>query len=85
MGEDFGHFGFAYSVFLRRFKVILERRVGQSLRHEGDHRYDGTVTERKQVVAAPDLPEKDVVIEMRELGSELAERVTSGCLLDFYL
>ena len=85
VGKDFGHFGFGYSVFLCRFEVILERRVGQSLRHEGDHRYDGAVAERKEVIATPHLPEKDVVIEVRELGCELAERVTSGCLLDFDL
>ena len=85
MSKDFGHFGLRYSIFLCRFEVILERRVDQSLRHEDDHRYDGAVAEREQVVAAPHFSEKNVVIEVRELGCELAERVTSGCLLDFYL
>ena len=46
---------------------------------------DGTVAERKQVVAAPYFPEEDVVVQVCEFGRELPERVASGGLLDFYL
>ena len=37
------------------------------------------------MIAAPHFPEQDIVVEMRELGCELAERVTSGGLDDFLL
>lgn len=85
MGEDFGHLCPGHPVLFGRFEMVLERGIGQPLRHEGYHRDDGTVAERKQVVAAPYFPEEDVVVQVCEFGRELSERVASGGLLDFYL
>lgn len=85
MGKDFSDFSFGYSILLCRFKMVLERRIGQPLRHEGDNGYDGTVAERKEVIAAPYFSEKNIIIQTRKFGSKIAECVTSGRLLDFHL
>ena len=85
MGQDFGYFCFGYAVLLCRFEVILERRIGQSLRHEGDNGNDGTVAEREQVIATPYLSEENIVVQTGELGGKLTKRIAPGGLFDFYL
>ena len=85
MGEYFGYLGSGHSVLLRRFEMVLERGIGQSLRHQGHYGYDGTVAERKQIVPAPYFPEKNIIVQTCKFGGKFSERVASGSLLDFYL
>ena len=85
VGDDLGGLGAGDAVFLRRLKVKLERRVGDTLRDERGDGHQAAVAERKQVVAAPHLSEKYIVVEMSELRSELAQSVAPCCLYDFLL
>lgn len=59
--------------------------VCDALADEGGDGHQAAVAEREQVIAAPDLAEKDVVIQMRELRRELAELIVPGCLYYFLL
>lgn len=83
MGEYFGYLGSGHSVLLRRFEMVLERGIGQSLRHQGHYGYDGTVAERKQIVPAPHFPEKNIIVQTCKFGGKFSERIASGSLLDF--
>ena len=85
MSEDFRYFIFCYSVLFCRFKMILKRRIGQSLCHKRNNSYYRTIPERKKVISTPHFSEKNVVIETRKLGCKIAECIMPDRLLDFNL
>lgn len=85
MGQDFGDFGAGDAVLLGFLQMIGERTVRNALAHQRGKRNEAAVAEAQQMIAAPHFPKENVVVEMREFGRELAERVLSGGLYDFLL
>ena len=85
MGNDFGDLGAGDAVFLRLLKMEAQRTVGDALADERGDRYQAAVAKTEAVSAAPHLTEEDIVVEFRELGSELAELCASGGLYYFLL
>lgn len=72
MCDDFGDFGVGDTVVLRRLQMICQRIVGDALTDERCDCNQAAVAKTELVGAAPYLAEKDVVVEFRKLGSELA-------------
>ena len=68
MGDDFGDFRSGDAVLLRCIKVVCERRVGNPLADERGDGNKATVAQTEEVVAAPHLAEKDVIVEVFKLG-----------------
>lgn len=65
--------------------MIGKRRIGQTLTDERGDRHQTAVAKTEAVGAAPDLAEKDIVVELRELGSEFTELRAPGRLYDLLL
>ena len=72
MCDDFGDFGAGDAVALRRLQMICQRIVGDALTDERCNRYQAAVAKTELVGAAPYLAEKDIVVEFRKFGCELA-------------
>ena len=85
VGYYLGSLGACDAVLLGFLKMICQRAVGDALRDERGDCDKAAVAEREQVVAAPDLAEEYVVVEMGELRGELAKLLTPCCLYDFLL
>ena len=85
MGDDLGDFGAGDAIFLRFLKMEAQRAVGDALADERGDRYQTAVTKTELVGAAPHLTEEDVVVELREFGSELAELCAPGSLYYLFL
>ena len=82
MGENLGHIRLRHAVLLGAGQVIGKRAVDDAFPDERAHGDDAAQLERQLVLAAPYLAEEDVVVQMRELGRELAECIVSCGLLD---
>ena len=85
VGNDFGDFSTGNAVLLRVLQMMEQRRICDTLGNERRDCHKATVAQRQEVVAAPYLAEKDVIVQMSELRSELAEGVASRCLYYFLL
>lgn len=79
-----GDFIARYAFFFRVLKMMTERGVRDSLRHERD---DGQEAAGFQIdsAAVPVFAEQDIVVIMCEIGGEIAERVPACGLYDFFL
>lgn len=84
VGDGFGDFGAGDAVVLGVLQMVNERRVGNTLCDKAGNGDERTVAERQKVIAAPDFAEEYIVVEMGELGREIAESVAAGCLDDLY-
>lgn len=62
MGDDFGNLGACDAVLLGSGEMIFERIVGNAHRNEGSDGDEAAVAQRQEIVTAPDLAEKDIVI-----------------------
>ena len=62
--------------------MIAEGLIGKTLRHEGNNGHERAVAQGQLVLAAPYLAEQYVIIELRELRGEFAERIAACGLLD---
>lgn len=73
MSNSFGDFGTRYAIHLSILQVMLERGVRNTLAHKGCNGYEASVPKAKEVITAPHLTEKDIVIQVGELWSERTE------------
>ena len=80
--EDLGHLLARHAVRAGACQVILERAVGDALADERAHGDDAAQLERELVFAAPHLAKEDVIVQVRELGGELAKGVVACGLFD---
>lgn len=48
---------------------------GKALCHQGNHRHQGTVTQRKLIFPAPHLPKQHIVVELCKLRGKIPQRV----------
>ena len=85
MSDDFRYFDTGDSVFFRRLKMIRQRRVGQPLADERNDGHQTAVTQTEQVVSAPYLAEKNVVVELGKFRGERSQLFASCCLDYFFL
>ena len=82
MGQDLRDLRPGDAVLFGAHQVVLEGGVHQALGHQRGHRDQGAVPEGQLRLAAPHLAEQHVVIELREFGGELSQRIPSRGLFD---
>ena len=73
------------TVALRQLQVVTERSVDQALRDEHCDRQQGAQLGWQPVLPGPDLPEKDVIVEMCELTGDAAEHIYVLHSVSFFL
>ena len=72
MGDNLGYLGAGDTVLFCRLKMVNERVVRNTLTDKRGNRYQTAVAQTELVRAAPYFAEKDIVVELRKLGGELA-------------
>ena len=72
MGEELGHLNVRDTVGLGALEVILERAVDHTLAHQRRHRDDRAQLEAQRILARPHPAKQHIIVELRELGRELA-------------
>ena len=60
--------------------MMTEGSIRQPLRHQRCHGDEGTVTGGKLAFPAPDLTEKNIVIELSELRRKFTKHISASCL-----
>ena len=71
-GDNFGDLRAGDSVLSGRLKMENERIVRNALTDQGSDGHYTAVAQTEFIGAAPHFAEKDVVVEFREFGSEVA-------------
>ena len=78
--QKLSHFLARHAVGAGACKVVLKRAVRNALADQRTHAHDAAQLERHLCLAAPYLAKENVVVEVCELGSELAERIVACSL-----
>ena len=63
--------------------MIADRVVGHALGHQRNNGDDGSCF-KVDVGIVPVFAEQDVIVEMRKVGSKLANGISAGCLYYFF-
>ena len=77
--QDFRNFTAGNSVFLGHLQMMSERGIRQPLRHQCCHGDEGTVACRKLAFPAPNLTEKNIIIELCELRRKFTKHISACC------
>ena len=77
--QDFRNFTAGNSVFLGHLQMMSERGIRQPLRHQRRHGDEGSVTCRKLAFPAPNLTEKNIIIELCELRRKFTKHISACC------
>ena len=67
------------------FEVRTERRVNKPLAEQNRNGNHTAVVQRKRRIVPDSLAEKNIVVQLREFRSEIAEHGAPGGLFDFFL
>ena len=80
--KDFRYLRPSHAIVPCGHQMVLERRVRQSLRHQGHHRHHAAVSKGKPVFSAPHLAEQHIVIELCEFGGKVPQGISACCLFN---
>ena len=77
--QDLRNFTAGNSIFLCHCQMMSERGIRQPLRHQCCHGDEGTVACRKLAFPAPNLTEKNIIIELCELRRKFTKHISACC------
>lgn len=80
--QHLGYLGACHAVLFGELQVVAERRIDDTLTHEGSDG-DHTAVVRAKSRSVPDFAEKHVIVQFTEFGCELTELRAAGILGDF--